>query len=258
MTLPERLYYPLDKAASRLDCDVFDLIHFGATSDVEICIHLSFSKAYCDFEFPSENNIESLLKGDKAYFRGAYNSFQLKHSRDEFYIYDFYGLAALSSQDLLAFDFLSDTPISINQILCPAGNGKGFDNIIGAVYIEPDDNEVQKVSLNQVINKLFMTNLELARLLGASPSKAVPSFPDITRKGSSKTQNAQAKFIKSLLQIHYGADVANSPRQHLERKSSGSGIILADFEGKNLQAPSGVAVDSWLKFIDVDTNGDLD
>ncbi|GAB2932114.1 hypothetical protein [Hafnia psychrotolerans] len=258
MNLPARLYYPLDKAAKKLNCDVSDLIHFGATSSVEICIHLSFHKASCDFELADENNMETLFDASKIYFDGVYNSFKLRRASDGVYINDFYGLAALPPQDLLAFDFLSDTPVSLNQVFCPAGNGAGFDNVIGAVYIEPDEDEVQKVSLNHIIDRLFMTDVEIARLSGVPSNNVAPSLPDIIKKGSSKTRNAQAKFIKSLLQIHYGADVANSPRQHLERKSSGSGIILADFEGKNLHAPSGVAVDSWLKFIDVDSIGDLD
>lgn len=37
MSLPQRLYYPLDKAAKELGCDVSDLIHFAANGDINIC-----------------------------------------------------------------------------------------------------------------------------------------------------------------------------------------------------------------------------
>lgn len=37
MSLPQRLYYPLDKAAKELGCDVGDLIHFAANGDINIC-----------------------------------------------------------------------------------------------------------------------------------------------------------------------------------------------------------------------------
>ena len=38
MNLPERLYYPLDKAAKELGCDISDIIHYGANGFVNVCI----------------------------------------------------------------------------------------------------------------------------------------------------------------------------------------------------------------------------
>lgn len=37
MKLPERLYYPLDKAAIKLNCDVSDIMHFAANGYVSLC-----------------------------------------------------------------------------------------------------------------------------------------------------------------------------------------------------------------------------
>ncbi|HBR5479340.1 TPA: hypothetical protein L9Y92_001653 [Klebsiella pneumoniae] len=252
MSLPNRLYYPIELAASKLGCTPSDLIHFGATSNVEICIHLSFHNASCDFEFNSSNGIEDLIKNESCYVDGKYNSFQLRSVNHDIYINDFYGLAVLPPQDLLAFDFNPEKPVLINHVLCPVGNGELFDEIIGAAYIEPDEEYVEELTLSNAMKRLFITDTEVNRLLESSESQISPSLPEVNKKSSSKTANSQAKFIKSLLQIHYGADVANSPRQHLERKSSGSGTILADFEDRGLKAPSGVVVDKWLKFIDVD------
>lgn len=259
MSLPKRLYYPLELAATRLLCTTSDLIHYGATSNVEICIHLGFQNANCFFEYNDSSELDNPFNNNKYYFKGKYNAFVLKKDGDDIYINDFYGLAALMPQDLLSFDLESESPITINQLFSPAGNGELFDKVTGAVYIEPDENQIQELTLDKILNRLFITDIELNRLMNLSESEEhPPSLPDVNRKTSSKTQNSQAKFIKSLLQIHYGADVANSPRQHLERKSSGSGLILADFESKGLKAPSGVVVDKWLKFIDVENIGDPD
>ncbi|EPJ4044316.1 TPA: hypothetical protein U6I39_003176 [Klebsiella pneumoniae] len=258
MSLPNRLYYPIELAANKLSCSVSDLIHYGATSDIEICLHMSFNCAECFFEYDTSSELIDFTKGRKIYVKGKYNSFNLRRNDDGIYLNDFYGLAALTSQDLLTIDFEPEASISINQVFCPAGNGKFFDDIIGAVYIEPNEDYVAQTSKDKVIERLFITDYEIKRLLDDAEFHDTPSLPEIKKRNSSKTLNSQAKFIKSLLWIHYGEDVANNPRQHLEAKSSGSGVILSDFETYGLKAPSGVTVDGWLKFIDVEKTSEAD
>ncbi|EAA8037528.1 hypothetical protein JRK10_002346 [Salmonella enterica] len=68
-----------------------------------------------------------------------------------------------------------------------------------------------------------------------------------TPKQSQKTQNAQARFIKGLLMVCYGEDVANSPRKHIDGKTA---QIRNDLESKGLDCPSGVTVENWLSGID--------
>lgn len=48
MSLPQRLYYPLDKAAKELGCDVSDLIHFAANGDINICVKVHDSGEYLE------------------------------------------------------------------------------------------------------------------------------------------------------------------------------------------------------------------
>lgn len=40
MSLPKRLYYPLDKAAKELECDISDIIHFGANGYLSLCVKI--------------------------------------------------------------------------------------------------------------------------------------------------------------------------------------------------------------------------
>lgn len=67
------------------------------------------------------------------------------------------------------------------------------------------------------------------------------------QKTSKKTENAQARFIKGLLMVCYGEDVANSPRKHIDGKTA---QIRNDLESKGLDCPSGVTVENWLSDID--------
>jgi len=78
-------------------------------------------------------------------------------------------------------------------------------------------------------------------LLGA------PKAPPSARQPSNKTKNSQAQFIKGLLTVMYGEDVAASPRRHIDGKRS---QIRNDLEIKNLPCPSGVTVEKWLSEAD--------
>ena len=45
--LPERLYYPIDVAAQKLQCSTRDIFHYAATESLRLCF-------YCDI-VPSED-----------------------------------------------------------------------------------------------------------------------------------------------------------------------------------------------------------
>lgn len=64
---------------------------------------------------------------------------------------------------------------------------------------------------------------------------------------SKKTENTQAKFIKNLLMVTYGKDVAENPRKYIDGKDT---EIRKDFDTKNLYCPCGVTVETWLSGID--------
>lgn len=71
------------------------------------------------------------------------------------------------------------------------------------------------------------------------------------KKGSTKTINAQAKFIKALLYVHYGVDVANNPRPHIENID---GEIKLDFDRSGLgrELPSYLTVKQWVDRVELD------
>lgn len=52
MTLPLRDYYPIERAAKLLDCDIDDLIHWAVTGCIRICIKIE--SAYGVLNIPDE------------------------------------------------------------------------------------------------------------------------------------------------------------------------------------------------------------
>ncbi|WP_234480043.1 hypothetical protein [Erwinia sp. S38] len=79
------------------------------------------------------------------------------------------------------------------------------------------------------------------------PDCVISERKEITARPSKKTENAQARFIKSLLTVMYGEDMANSPRKHIDGKMA---QIRDDLAAKDLPCPSGVTVENWLSDID--------
>ncbi|MCW9690444.1 MULTISPECIES: hypothetical protein [Morganellaceae] len=70
------------------------------------------------------------------------------------------------------------------------------------------------------------------------------------KKEAPKSLNYLARFAKSLIQIHYGEDVANSIQSQLANPNS---EINIDFKNKKLKAPDGKALANHLNAVDVDT-----
>lgn len=63
---------------------------------------------------------------------------------------------------------------------------------------------------------------------------------------ATKTLNSQAEFIRNLIIMSYGEEVADSIRKELDNPNS---EISIDFQTKGLKAPSGKTVDRWINQI---------
>ncbi|HEM8846774.1 TPA: hypothetical protein U2R10_003830 [Proteus mirabilis] len=68
---------------------------------------------------------------------------------------------------------------------------------------------------------------------------------------STKTINYLARFAKSIVRIHYGADVADNLRNALENADS---EICEDFKNAGLMIPKGRALGDHLRKVDVETS----
>lgn len=77
-------------------------------------------------------------------------------------------------------------------------------------------------------------------------------------KKSTASENKKNEFIKALLQIKYGAEVAENPRPHVydpnDSYKGKDGVIQRDFESKGLTKhfPSGKTLKSWVSSVELD------
>ncbi len=85
---------------------------------------------------------------------------------------------------------------------------------------------------------------------------AIPGMDEKTASAvSAKTVNYLATALKAFIHIHYGADVADNLRKHLEDPTSD---IRKDFANKGIKAPGGKALASHLKNILIEVLPALD
>ncbi|HID4130303.1 TPA: hypothetical protein ACXE8V_000588 [Pluralibacter gergoviae] len=74
-----------------------------------------------------------------------------------------------------------------------------------------------------------------------------PKKPFTPSKPARKTENAKSRFIKNLLIVMYGENVAENPRSHIDGKC---GQIKKDMDTKGLACPTGVTLEKWISEID--------
>ncbi len=106
---------------------------------------------------------------------------------------------------------------------------------------------IVKEDIEKLAGKKFKT---LEGGLGNLSSRIVNKLTH-NKEDNTKTINSRSQFIKSLLHIHYGSDVAESPRRFLEQKNS---TIIDDFRKLNIKPPSGKSVQAWIEMVDIPFN----
>lgn len=79
-----------------------------------------------------------------------------------------------------------------------------------------------------------------------NPTTATSTDEKAASAESAKTVNYLATALKAFIHIHYGADVADNLRKHLEDPTSD---IRKDFANKGIKAPGGKALARHLKII---------
>ena len=117
------------------------------------------------------------------------------------------------------------------------------------------ENQDQKVSeLELKIKSLQKELKEKERIITELKDKAANS----TNVKSTASENKKNEFIKALLQIKYGAAVAENPRPHVYDPNVSNkgkdGVIQRDFESKGLtkHLPSGKTLKNWVSSVELD------
>lgn len=202
MNLPNRLYYPLELAAKELGCTSADLIHFGATSNIEICIQISTEMAQW-FEC-SQNDCE-IIKFNSANKRidrvilGKYVRSEFNISEDNVYVYELFGLLAVDPADLMSFDISPEVPINLVPLHFPSQNFDKESGIEG--YGDLIFRDIENLTLSSASDRLFMTQSEVERIKNGNEELAGARLPQLKLSESDKTLAKKAQLIPALLKM---------------------------------------------------------
>lgn len=97
------------------------------------------------------------------------------------------------------------------------------------------------------ISSMVLPRAEAEKIYFLCNPTAIPGVDEKTASAeSAKTVNYLATALKAFIHIHYGADVADNLRKHLEDPTSD---IRKDFANKGIKAPGGKALARHLKNI---------
>lgn len=182
--LPERLYYPIALAAEKLGCTVDDLIHFGATGQVEICRMMSEAcvAGIATTHLPDEMIMKQGLYGNLQL--GVLNA---ERGRSAF----LFGLFTVSCAELRDWDMKSGGVFrGMADLMTPAHSLDEQILITAPIQLERDD------------SRLYLTAHEMARLTGESFSpnpnnkvftEELPEHP--------RTEKRKSELIATLLKL---------------------------------------------------------
>lgn len=117
-------------------------------------------------------------------------------------------------------------------------------------YITETDNKLEEII--SLKNELKIKESIIAKMQSELAEEAIV-------KSSTKSENKKNEFIKALLHIHYGGDIAENPRPHIYdpnmSEKSRNGVIQKEFElhGLEKHLPSGKTLKNWVTGIELDT-----
>lgn len=264
MPLPERMYYPLAKAAVKLNCGVDDLFHYASIGVLQLCVYINIDEknnahnatVVSNWKDELRENVELGFIDKLSLSTGLYKiSESASHfsSTQDTKVTSISGWFAIDQIYLQEPSFEMTGCISIKRLLLPREKSQvtystdgytpvalSFDEMID--YSQDDffilSNEMKLIENGG--KTLFMDTL-LAKMndyLIKEPEQ------------SKKTTNAQAKLIKSLLYLIYkNTDLIDNPRNYIDDHKS---EICTDFQAAGLTLPVGKTVERWLKDVDID------
>lgn len=239
MKLPERLYYPISLAAEKLSCTVADLIHFGASSQIEVC--------YMMKEAFAEGVVIKGIGSDAIILSGLYGILQIgmELNNNEYRFgqrHAFcFGLFSLNSNTLRDWD------MPFLEVSSPSTEFK-----------TPLHSMKEQISLSLPIDvimntsRLYITAHEMGRIINkpfTPPTRMSVFTTNSTESTRKPNENKQARLIKALLRIQYGETFANNPRSLLED----NGELLNDLANLGIRPPvSGKTLNTWLEDIELE------
>ncbi|MDT7097324.1 hypothetical protein [Citrobacter amalonaticus] len=262
--IPEVAYCRINRAAQLINCEVEDIYHWMETETISGYINIPYeTDSFASFNIPGKKeNVDGFLR--ELDWSGGYFPFTaysigtvlLAKAEEDDYpteyndwleVCSFNGLicGVWKIDSGLQYLFDDESDIEIRRLVPYGFYSSDHPSISANVKMKIDKKNIWLVKddIEKLSGKKFRS---IDGGLGDISKKIATDV--YTKKNSPKTLNLQAQFIKSLLHIHYGDDVAQSPRRFLEKKES---EISMDFYKLGITHPSGKAVQSWIEMVDI-------
>ncbi|MCM7634248.1 hypothetical protein [Enterobacter bugandensis] len=200
--LPERLYFPIALAAEKLSCTVDDLIHLGASSQMEVC--------YMMKEALAEGVIIRGIGSDAITLSGLYGMIQigreLNHDEDR-----------QGQRSAFCFGLFSLNQLTLRDWDLPFSE-EGFGRTEFKTPLHSMEEQLSlslPISVSMDASRLYITAHEMGRLTGkpfTSPNGAAVFATNSIE--STRTSNRKGEIIPSLLKMIpelKGFDIDNGP-----------------------------------------------
>nr|HAT2257105.1 hypothetical protein [Citrobacter freundii] len=258
--LPALEYCSLDRASRLLGCELDDILHWAEIRAIPLMVKFTNEKL-CEarIEFSDGVDLYKSLRdidpGDGDFLLSQFCSFSLMP--DDYEDYEFNG-------EINAVHDMIEYTLECNLSgFWELFNFSIKDHRVDFTSVRPFRCKHEWVGHARYwdgsefnISDLFISR-ESIELISGVKQRALLSLanfedqasPIIREEDSQKTKNYRAMFIKSLLIICYGEEAASSPRKFFENPRS---KIRIEFEKAGIALPSGKAIESWLKNIDID------
>ncbi|KMK50518.1 hypothetical protein RO21_11295 [[Actinobacillus] muris] len=281
--LPPRKWYTLEQAIKRIkqltgeELEIEDLLHFWKIRKIEICAFCLMSPeeikiGNLDIQDSGFSFVIYYDYTEEEDFRYVQDDILelLKLSKFKFKMNDMYYVEREAENEISKItelvthkEFYTQKPITLDESYEGIFYINGFLSIIQDKTVDLSNNlafnynkitfatpkcnqsndsriiiEIVNLDHNYELSpeNLYILNSDLEDFLN---NKAEPP----NKVSNNKTINTQAEFIRNLISVTYGEDVANNIRKHLDNPQS---EISRDFETKGLTAPSGKTVDKWI------------
>ncbi|EMD9275510.1 hypothetical protein VWV82_004170 [Cronobacter malonaticus] len=258
--LPALEYCSLDRASRLLGCELEDLLHWAEIRAIPLMVKFTNKvSGAARIEFSDSVDLYKSLRdidpGLGDFLLSQFCSFSL--TPDDYEDYEFNG-EINAEHDMIEYTLecnlsgfwelanfsIDDGMVNLHTVRpfrCKH-EWVGHATYWGGSEFSVSDLFISRESIELISGVRQRVLLSLANFQDEKPN-------NIIAENNPKTMNYRAMFIKSLLYVCYGEEAAESPRKFLDNPRS---KIKVDFESKGLRIPSGKAIETWLKDIDID------
>ncbi|HEN3495913.1 TPA: hypothetical protein U5D88_004306 [Yersinia enterocolitica] len=276
-TLPMIEYCSLDRATRLIGdgCEISDLIHWALEGKIRLANKFNASNDLFRLNFICDevDKLVGAIVENKGFYNGEYflspSSLFLSHTMhdSEIELREYFSHRMFTNSELkrpFAFSGVVTGVWDINKLyidskytdkyrfdsILPLDESFGLKTVVtitDSIGISEDDLLISRKYIDIITGGKYGK----LRVLPHVDIEITPELDSDNKEPGARTDimvKNRAAFIKALLSIHYGDDVAENPRKHIDNTD---GELRKDFELSGIALPTGKTIEDWLKGIDI-------